>query len=88
MIQKETKQQIIERYKLNENDRGSVEIQVALLTQQILVLTEHCQKNAKDFSSKRGLLKMVSKRRKFLKYLKKNNRVKYLELVESIGIRA
>jgi small subunit ribosomal protein S15 len=82
------KAEIITQNRINETDTGSVDVQIALLTEKIRTLIHHCQANAKDFSSKRGLLKMVGKRRRFLHYLKKTNPTRYEELTNRIGIRA
>jgi small subunit ribosomal protein S15 len=88
MIDKDVKKKVVEQYKQNEQDTGSIEIQIALLSEQIQALTQHCKENKNDFSSKRGLLKMVGKRRRFLNYLQKTNPEKHQTLVTSIGLRA
>ncbi|HNP79500.1 MAG TPA: 30S ribosomal protein S15 [Candidatus Pacearchaeota archaeon] len=88
MISTIEKQEIIEKYKLHEKDTGSAEVQVALLSEEIEKLLEHLQKHKKDFHSKKGLLKMVSKRRKLLKYLEKTNTQKYKELSKKIGLKS
>ncbi|MBP6914458.1 30S ribosomal protein S15 [Candidatus Parcubacteria bacterium] len=88
MISTIEKQEIIEKYKLHEKDTGSAEVQVALLSEEIEKLLEHLQKHKKDFHSKKGLLKMVSKRRKLLKYLEKTNIQKYKELSKKIGLKS
>ena len=72
MLDKETKQQIIKDFARFEGDTGSVEVQVAMLTKQINLLTEHLKAHKKDYSSSRGLMKMVGKRRNLMEYLKKN----------------
>ena len=74
-------------YKINENDTGSAPYQVALLTKQILDLTEHLLIHKKDFSSRRGLLKMVSQRRKLLDYIKGKSEEKYKKLIGDLGLR-
>ena len=87
MINQENKNQIIQKFKINEQDTGSVEIQVAMLTKEIEILTEHCKKFKKDFSSKRGLLKKVSKRKSFLNYLSRKDLQKYKDLLASLELR-
>lgn len=74
-------------YKINENDTGSAPYQVALLTKQIIDLTEHLLIHKKDFSSRRGLLKMVSQRRKLLDYIKGKSEEKYQKLIGDLGLR-
>jgi len=86
-ITKAEKEKIIKDYKINENDTGSAQLQIALLTEEIRKLTEHMQLNKKDFSSKRGLLKMVSKRRKLQKYLEREDVNQYRELIKRLGLR-
>lgn len=87
MINKENKNQIIQKFKQHEQDTGSVEVQVALLTKEIELLTEHCKKFNKDFSSKRGLLKKVSQRKSFLNYLSRKDAQKYKDLLASLELR-
>ena len=84
---KERKQEIINTYKRDEKDTGSPEVQIALLTERINELTEHLKINQKDHHSRRGLLKMVGKRRALLSYLKKNDIESYRNLIERLGIR-
>ena len=84
---KEEKQLIIDTYKTHEGDTGSPEVQVALLTARINGLTEHFKTHAKDFHSRRGLLMMVSRRRKLLDYLKRTNIESYRKLIDSLGLR-
>lgn len=81
------KQQIIEKYRLHENDRGSAPVQVALLTARINDLTEHFRAHSKDHHSRRGLLKMVGKRRRLLDYLRRTDLDRYRELIEDLGLR-
>ncbi|AEX86090.1 30S ribosomal protein S15 [Marinitoga sp. 1135] len=83
----EVKKNVIEEFKINDKDTGSVEVQVALLTARIRHLTEHLKTHPKDFHSRRGLMKMVGKRRKMLKYLKKERPEVYKELISKLGIR-
>ena len=83
----EDKKTIIDDYKLAEADTGSPEVQVAILTRRILDLTEHMKVHKKDFASRRGLLKMVSKRTHLLKFLMQNDRPRYQELIKRLGLR-
>ncbi len=84
---KERKQEIINIYKREENDTGSPEVQVALLTERINELTEHLKVHKKDNHSRRGLLKMVGKRRNLLNYLAKKDVQRYRDIVEKLGLR-
>ena len=81
------KQEIIKQYQRAEGDSGSPEVQVALLTDRITGLTEHFKTHSKDFHSRRGLLMMVSRRRKLLDYLKRTNVESYRKLIDSLGLR-
>ena len=87
MLSKEEKQQIIQEYQLEEGDTGSPEVQVALLTRRIQQLTEHLQEHKKDFHSRRGLLKMVGKRKSLLTYLKKKDIERYRNLIKRLNLR-
>ena len=87
MMTTERKAEIIKEYGRTPNDTGSPEVQVALLTERINVLTEHLKENKKDHHSRRGLLKMVGKRRGLLDYLKKTDIERYRALIEKLGIR-
>ena len=87
MISKEKKAEIIANYGRTPNDTGSPEVQIALLTARIDLLTEHLKEHKKDHHSRRGLLKMVGKRRALLSYLKKNDIESYRNLIERLGIR-
>lgn len=87
MISKEKKTQIIAEYGRKEGDTGSPEVQIALLTERIKELTEHLKVNQKDHHSRRGLLKMVGKRRGLLDYLKKTDLEGYRALIVKLGIR-
>jgi small subunit ribosomal protein S15 len=78
---------LIGEYKQGENDTGSPEVQVALLTSRISTLTEHFKTHAKDHHSRRGLLAMVSQRRKLLDYLKRKNADRYRSLIARLGLR-
>lgn len=86
-ISKERKTDIITNHKRAENDSGSPEVQIALLTARINDLTEHMRNNKKDHASRRGLLKMVSKRSDMLKYLQTKDRPRYLALIAKLGLR-
>ena len=81
------KAKIVDNFKLAKNDTGSPEVQVALITDRISYLTEHFKTNAKDNHSRRGLLALVSQRRKLLDYLKRKNLDRYQELIKSLGLR-
>ena len=87
MISKESKAEIIAKYKRDENDTGSPEVQVAILTERINELTEHLKVHKKDNHSRRGLLKMVGKRRNLLNYLAKKDVNRYREIVAKLGLR-
>lgn len=84
---KEEKQKIIDSYKMHDNDTGSTEVQIALLSNRITQLTEHLKIHKHDESSRRGLLKLVGQRRRFLAYLKKKDYKKYLTITENLNIR-
>ena len=86
MLTSEEKTQIIKKYNIHETDTGSAEVQVALLSEEIQRLLGHLKENKNDNHSRRGLLKMVSKRRKLLKYLQANDEKKYNEIVKKIGL--
>ena len=81
------KQKLIETHQVHPTDTGSVEVQVAMLSQRISKLSDHLQGNIHDFASRQGLLKMIGKRKRLLSYIKDNNVQKYQELVKKIGIR-
>ena len=84
---KERKQEIINTHKREENDTGSPEVQIAILTERISELTEHLKVHAKDNHSRRGLLKMVGKRRNLLNYLAKKDINRYREIVKKLNLR-
>ena len=86
-LRKEEKTKIIGEFAQSSNDTGSSEVQVALLTKNILSLTEHCKKNKKDFSSKRGLLAMVCNRTRLLRYIERHSVAKYKEIIGKLGLR-
>jgi small subunit ribosomal protein S15 len=83
----EQKSQVITQYKVHKSDSGSPEVQVALLSRRILQLTEHLKSHKKDHHSERGLLTMVSRRRRLLNYLKDRSPERYKALIQSLGIR-
>ena len=87
MISKEKKAAIIKEYARTEGDTGSPEVQVAVLTARIQELTEHLKSNPKDHHSRRGLLKMVGRRRNMLNYLKKKDINRYRAVIEKLGLR-
>lgn len=87
MISKEKKAEIIANYGRKAGDTGSPEVQIAILTERIAELTEHLKINQKDHHSRRGLLKMVGKRRGLLDYIKENDLDEYRQLIEKLGIR-
>ena len=87
MLTPEEKTILIKKYKIHDTDTGSSEVQIALLTEEIKKLILHLKKHSKDFHSKRGLLKMVSKRRRFLSYLKEEDEKRYNSLIKKIGLK-
>lgn len=87
MITKDKKMEVIEKFKTHPTDTGSPEVQIALLTFRINELNEHLLSHKKDHHSRRGLLKMVGKRRSLLNYLKDNNLDKYRALIVELGLR-
>jgi small subunit ribosomal protein S15 len=86
-LPKDKKQEIIEKYKLHENDSGSPEVQIALISERLNTLSTHFQKHKKDHHSRRGLLKLVGQRRSLLNYLKKSEKGRYEKLIGQLGIR-
>ncbi len=87
MLTPEEKEKIIKKYKIHDKDTGSPEVQVALLTEEIKRLLNHLKKHPKDLHSKRGLLKMVVKRRKLLRFLKEESTRRYNALVKKLGLK-
>jgi len=87
MLIPEEKEKIVKKYNLHETDTGSTEVQIALLTEEIKRLVLHLKTHPKDFHSKRGLLKMVAKRRKFLNYLKEENTRRYNAFIKKLGLK-
>ena len=86
-ITKEKKQELIKKFKTNEKDTGSADVQVAILTEKIKSLTGHLKEHHKDFISRRGLLTMVGKRRNLLAYIKNNDENRYTDLIKTLGLR-
>ncbi len=86
-LNSERKLEIIEEYKSHEKDTGSAEVQIAILSKRIDDLTEHLKVHSKDHHSRRGLLKMVGKRRRMLDYLKNKDVERYRSLIERLGLR-
>jgi len=87
MLKSRKKSKVIKEYKVHEKDTGSSEVQIAILTEQIKELTVHLKKHPKDNHSRRGLLNMVSKRRRLLDYLKSENEKRYNKIVKSLGLK-
>ncbi|MFZ3074065.1 MAG: 30S ribosomal protein S15 [Minisyncoccales bacterium] len=87
MLTTEEKAKLIDKYKLHEEDTGSPRVQIALLSEEIDRLQKHLKKHGKDIHSKRGLLKMVSKRRKFLNYLRDINVTQYAQILKQLGLK-
>jgi len=87
MLTPEEKTKVIEKCKLHDKDTGSPEVQIALLTEEIKQLLLHLKKHSKDFHSKRGLLKMVAKRKTLLSYLKGKDEKKYKALIKKLGLK-
>ena len=83
----EKKQEIIKRYAINEKDTGSAEVQIAILTEEIIQLTAHLKEHKHDFHSRRGLLKKVGQRRNMLNYLKNKDIARYREVIQKLGLR-
>jgi small subunit ribosomal protein S15 len=86
-ITKDRKTELIGQFKRGETDTGSPEVQIALLTARINELTEHMRQHKKDFSSRRGLLKLVSQRSDLLRYLRETERQRYLTVIQKLGLR-
>ena len=86
-IDSKTKKSLIKKFAIKENDTGSPEVQVAILTTRITNLSEHFKTHKKDNHSRRGLLKLVSQRRKILDYVKSKDESRYKTLIEQLGIR-
>jgi len=87
MLEQKDKLKIIDKFKIHPADSGSPEVQVGILTEEIRKLLLHLKKHAKDFHSKRGLLKMVAKRRTLLTFLKRENEKRYKSLLKKVGLK-
>lgn len=87
MLNKDQKTEIIKQFQKDEKDTGSPEVQIAILTQRIKELTEHLKSNKKDHSSRRGLFKMIRRRKGLLNYLMENDIERYREVIEKLGLR-
>jgi small subunit ribosomal protein S15 len=83
----EAKTKIVSDFKIHDTDTGSPEVQIALLSKRIIELTEHLKTHKKDHSSRRGLLKMVGKRNNLLKYLTREDRTRYQQIIGKLGLR-
>jgi small subunit ribosomal protein S15 len=86
-LTREKKERLIREYRMHDNDTGSPEVQIALLTERISQMTGHLKLHPKDFSSRRGLLKLVGQRRRLLDYLKDTDLEGYRKIVEELGLR-
>jgi small subunit ribosomal protein S15 len=86
-ITAERKDEVIKEFATKEGDTGSPEVQVAILTERVLNLTEHLKEHQKDFASRRGLLMMVGQRRRLLDYLKRSDQGRYQAIIERLGLR-
>lgn len=87
MLAREQKENVINQYRTHDSDTGSPEVQIAILSERIGQLTEHFKTHKKDHASRRGLLMMVSRRRRLLDYLKKNDTDRYTQVIGKLGIR-
>lgn len=87
MLELERKQEVVAKYRTHERDTGSPEVQVALMSERITYLTEHFKSHNKDHHSRRGLLKLVSQRRRLLDYLRSKDEMRYKKLIDGLGIR-
>lgn len=86
-LTKEKRAEIVKKYGKDEHDTGSIEVQIAILNEEILYLTEHQKEHSHDFHSRRGLLKKVGKRRNLLNYLLKNDVTRYRKIIKDLNIR-
>jgi len=87
MLTAKKKQRIIEKYRTHESDTGSPQVQIAILTAEVIDLTKHLKEHKKDFSSRRGLIKKVSERRRLLKYLEREDEKAYTKLKEALKLK-
>ncbi|MDD2839868.1 MAG: 30S ribosomal protein S15 [Rickettsiales bacterium] len=86
-IEKNKKEGLIKEFGRKESDTGSVEVQAAVLTERIKSITEHCKTHVKDYSSKRGLLMLVARRKRLLAYLKRKSMERFMALIEKLGLK-
>ena len=87
MLDKKDKQKIINKFKVHDNDTGSTQVQIAILTEEIRLLSDHLKEHKHDHSSRRGLLKKVGERRRLLKYLQKENEESFIELAKKLKLK-
>jgi len=87
VLKAEAKKEIIDQFKLHEKDTGSPEVQVAILSNRINMLTEHFKTHKKDHHSRRGLLKLVGQRRRLLNYLRRTDEQRYVSIIKELGLR-
>ena len=87
MLDKKKKQKLIEKHKTHEKDTGSPQVQIAILTEEVKELTKHLREHKKDFSSRRGLVKKVTERRRLMRYLKREDKKAYEKLITDLKIR-
>lgn len=87
MLDKAKKEKLIKKFRTHESDTGSPQVQIAILSEEVKELTKHLKTHRKDFSSRRGLLKKVSERRRLLKYLEREDAKAYEEIVEALGLK-
>ncbi|MFA5945772.1 MAG: 30S ribosomal protein S15 [Patescibacteria group bacterium] len=87
MLDKTKKDKVIKKFRTHESDTGSPQVQIAILTEEIKELTKHLKTHRKDFSSRRGLVKKVSERRRLLKYLERENEKAYAEIIAELGLK-
>jgi len=87
MLDKESKDKIIKKFKIHDQDTGSAEVQIAILTEEVKRLTDHLQNHKKDFSSRRGLIKKVGQRRRLLKFLQRDNLESFQQIVKKLKLK-
>jgi small subunit ribosomal protein S15 len=87
VITAEKRQEIIQKYRTHDGDTGSAQVQIAVLTERINTINEHMKQNKKDFGTQRGLLKLVGRRNRLLRYLKRTQEDNYKQLIASLGLR-
>ncbi len=87
MLDKKKKQKIIDKFKTHDKDTGSPQVQIAILTEEVKELTKHLRSHKKDFSSRRGLVKKVTERRRLMRYLKREDQKAYEELIAALKLR-